>query len=159
MSKEQSVLRNIQMNVQFRIILSSRLLFKNYTLKSIEETRQIWANSLLDTVYLNYIKQLNRVLQSIVSSKTYMYVQLSVRRLVWSPYSAGTRCAYPHTHAHAYTCTCTRRHTLINTHTAHPIPPLRGVLSPELHGVGWPVPFPLRTAYNQVTMKCITCLK
>jgi len=82
MSKEQSVLRNIQMNVQFRIILSSRLLFKNYTLKSIEETRQIWANSLLDTVYLNYIKQLNRVLQSIVSSKTYMYVQLSVRRLV-----------------------------------------------------------------------------
>jgi len=37
---------------------------------------------------------------------------------------------------------CTRRHTHINTHTAHPIPPQRGVLSQELNGVGWPVPFP-----------------
>jgi hypothetical protein len=46
-------------------------------------------------------------------------------------------------------------HTLINTRTAHPTPPLRGILSQELNGVGWPVPFPLRTAHNQVTMKCI----
>jgi hypothetical protein len=28
---------------------------------------------------------------------------------------------------------CTRRHTHINTHTAHSIPPLRGVLSQELN--------------------------
>jgi hypothetical protein len=64
----------------------------------------------------------------------YSYVQLPARRLVGSSYSAGTRCAYPQTHAHAYTCTCTCRHTLINTHTAHPIPPLRGVLSQEFNG-------------------------
>jgi len=43
-----------------------------------------------------------------------------------------------HTHTHAHTCPC----------TAHPIPPLRGVLSQELNGVGWPVPFPLRTAHS-----------
>jgi hypothetical protein len=64
-----------------------------------------------------------------------MYVQLSARRLVGSSYSAGTRCAYPHTHVHAYTCTCTCRYILINTHTAHPIPPPLGVLSQELNGV------------------------
>jgi hypothetical protein len=81
----------------------------------------------------------------------YEYVQLSARRLVGSSYSAGTRCA--HTHAHTYTC----MHTC--PCTAHPIPPLRGVLSQELNGVGWPVPFPLRTAHNQATMKCITWLK
>jgi hypothetical protein len=78
-----------------------------------------------------------------------MYVQLSARTLVGSPYSAGTRCAYTHTHTHMRTCPC----------TAHPIPPLRDVLSQELNGVGWPVPFPLRTAHNQATMKCITWLK
>jgi hypothetical protein len=53
----------------------------------------------------------------------------------------------------------TRRYTLINTRTARPIPPPRGVLSQELNGVGWPVPFPLRTAHNQVMMKCFTWLK
>jgi hypothetical protein len=48
-----------------------------------------------------------------------------------------------------YTCPC----------TAHPIPPLRGVISQELNEVVWPVPFPLRTAHSQATMKCITRLK
>jgi len=67
----------------------------------------------------------------------YVYVQLSAWRLVGSSYTAGTRCTYPHCHAHAYTYTCTRRHTLINTHTAHLIPPPRGILSQELNGVGW----------------------
>jgi hypothetical protein len=57
-----------------------------------------------------------------------------------------------HMHTH-YSCmhTCPR--------TAHPIPPLRGVLRQELNRAGWPVPFPLRTAHNQATMKCITWLK
>jgi len=65
----------------------------------------------------------------------------------------------PHTVLAPDVHTHTPMHTLINTHTAHPIPPPRGVLSQELNGVGWPVPFPLRTAHNQVTMKCITWLK
>jgi hypothetical protein len=50
----------------------------------------------------------------------------------------------------------TPMHTLINTHTAYHIPPPRGVLNQELKGVGWPVPFPLRTAHEQAMMKCIT---
>jgi hypothetical protein len=66
-----------------------------------------------------------------------MYVQLSAQRLNGSSYSAGTRCAYPHTHAYTYTWTCIHRHTLINTHTTHPIPPPQGILSQELNGVGW----------------------
>jgi hypothetical protein len=75
-------------------------------------------------------------------------VQLSARRLVGSSYSASTRYVRAHTHAHTYTCihTCPC--------TAHPIPPLQGVLSQELNGVGWPVPYPLRTAHNQAMMKC-----
>jgi hypothetical protein len=95
-----------------------------------------------------------------------IYVQLSPRRLVGSSYSAGTRCARAHTHTHTHTHTCTRiylhMHTQAHTHkytySAPHIPP-RGVLSQELNGVGWPVPFPFRTAHNQVTMKCITWLK
>jgi hypothetical protein len=53
-----------------------------------------------------------------------------------------------HTHTRAHTYTCMHTCPL----TAHPIPPPRGVLSQELNGVEWPVPFPLRTAQNQVTM-------
>jgi hypothetical protein len=62
---------------------------------------------------------------------------------------------HTHTHIHAHTYTCMHACPC----TAQPIPPLRGVLNQELNWVGWPVPFPLSTAHNQATMKCITWLK
>jgi hypothetical protein len=65
------------------------------------------------------------------------------------PHTEPAPDAHTHTHTHTHTFAC----------TAHPIPPLRGVLSQELNGVGWPVPFPLLTTHSQVTMKCITWLK
>jgi hypothetical protein len=64
-----------------------------------------------------------------------------------------------HIPAHPCTCIYLHMHMKAHTHKYTYSTPHTTTMSQELNGGGWQVPFPLHTAHNQVTMKCITWLK